>query len=70
MRILVPAPCLCLALILSACVAPQKISKTQQDRARFDQQQSERSANENCNQNAVPGTPQHLACRLSSEHRK
>jgi hypothetical protein len=70
MRILALAPCLCLVLILPACVAPQKISKTQQDKARFDQEQSERSANENCNQDAMPGTPQHLACRLSSEHQK
>lgn len=57
--------CLCLALTLCACVAPRKITQLQQDKARYDQQQSERAVNDRCNEEAMPGTPQHFACRMS-----
>jgi hypothetical protein len=60
------ALCLALALCLSACVAPQKISKARQDKARFDLQQDESAVNERCNRDSMPGTVQHFACRMSA----
>ena len=59
--------CLGLAFVLSGCTLPQKINRLEQDKARYDQQQSERSANERCNEDAMPGTMQHFACRMSEQ---
>ena len=53
------------ALLLSGCVSPQKIQKTQADAAQYDAQLQARRSNEECSQTAMPGTPEHLACRLA-----
>ena len=56
-----------LLLLLAGCALPQTIRKTEQDKARLDQQQNERDVNAQCNQGAMPGTVQHMACRMSAE---
>jgi starvation-inducible outer membrane lipoprotein len=54
-----------LALILSGCVAPKKIQQERADQAMFGAQLRDREANDRCSETAMPGTPQHLACRLA-----
>ena len=56
-----------LALMLCACTLPQKIDRLGKDKARYDQQQSERAANERCNADSMPGTMQHFACRMAEQ---
>jgi starvation-inducible outer membrane lipoprotein len=53
------------ALLLSACVSPQKIEKTESDAAAYKAARQAREADQQCSQTALPGTPQHLACRLA-----
>ena len=57
----------CGALILCGCVAPQKIKQTEQDAARYSVEESEKAAYEKCTDEAMPGTLQHFACRMSAE---
>jgi outer membrane murein-binding lipoprotein Lpp len=52
-------------LMLCGCVAPQKIQKTQADAAEVQAQSKARADYEQCSQTAMPGTPEHLACRLA-----
>jgi starvation-inducible outer membrane lipoprotein len=56
-----------MALVLSGCVLPQKISQTEQDAARYRAEESEKAAYEKCTADSMPGTMQHLACRMSAE---
>ncbi len=58
--------CLALPLALCACGVPQKFDQLKTDKARFDQQQHERAAYTGCNKNAMPGTTQHLTCRMAA----
>jgi starvation-inducible outer membrane lipoprotein len=53
------------ALLLSACVNPQKLQQGRADVAKFQAQRQEQDSNAQCSQTAMPGTPQHLACRLA-----
>lgn len=53
------------ALLLSGCVSPQKLQKTQTDAAQFDAALQARRSNEQCSETAMPGTIQHLSCRMS-----
>lgn len=59
-------PALCLMLALCACAVPQKLDQLKLDKACFDQQEDERSAYAGCNQSAMPGTTQHLTCRMAA----
>lgn len=52
------------AFLLCACVPAQKLSQEQGDQARLNAQLQERAADEKCSQAAMPGTPEHMACRL------
>jgi outer membrane murein-binding lipoprotein Lpp len=52
------------SLILCGCIAPQKIQKTQADAAEVEAQSRARADYERCSQQAMPGTPEHLACVL------
>jgi len=56
-----------LAFVLAACTLPQKINRLEADKARYDRQRSENSVNERCNEEAMPGTTQHFACRLAGQ---
>ena len=55
------------ALILCGCVTPQRIKQEQQDQARYSAEKSERAAYNKCTNEAMPGTLQHFACRLSAK---
>ena len=57
-----------LMLGLCACTMPQKINLLRQDKARFDRQQDERAAYERCSRDAMPGTTQHMACRMAGSN--
>jgi outer membrane murein-binding lipoprotein Lpp len=52
-------------LLLAGCVAPQKLQKVQADAAQYDTALQARKSNAQCSQMAMPGTPEHLACRLA-----
>jgi hypothetical protein len=52
-------------LLLAGCVSPDKVQKTRADAAQFDAELQARRSNEQCSQTAMPGTPEHLACRLA-----
>jgi starvation-inducible outer membrane lipoprotein len=62
-----PILTVCVALILCGCVTPAKIKQAQEDKARYDQESKERAAYDQCTQQAMPGTLQHFACRMSAE---
>jgi outer membrane murein-binding lipoprotein Lpp len=52
-------------LVLCGCIAPQKIQKTRADAAEVRAQARARADYEQCTQQAMPGTPEHLACLLA-----
>jgi hypothetical protein len=54
-------------LALCGCVAPQKIQQTEQDAARYRVQEGEKAAYDKCTAEAMPGTMEHFACRMSAE---
>jgi len=56
-----------MTLLLSGCASPQKIKKTEQDAARYRVEESEKAAYDQCTEQALPGTLQHFACRMSAE---
>ncbi|HWC63331.1 MAG TPA: hypothetical protein VG501_06900 [Rhizomicrobium sp.] len=58
-----------LLIVLAGCVDPRKIEKTQADAAAFNAQRQARDANEQCSQTAMPGTVEHLNCRLAKTRR-
>jgi hypothetical protein len=63
-------PILCFGLaglLLSGCGLPQKVQQTIRDKQIYDQESREKSAYDRCNQDSMPGTMQHFACRLSAE---
>lgn len=61
------APCLmALAVLLAACVPAERLRQEQVDQARLTAQRQEHDSNEKCSQIAMPGTPEHLACRLGA----
>jgi outer membrane murein-binding lipoprotein Lpp len=53
------------ALLLAGCVSPEKVQKTRMDAAQFDAELQARKSNAQCSETAMPGTPEHLACRLA-----
>ena len=55
-----------LSLALCACVPAARLKQDQADQARFNAQLQERDRNEKCSQTAMPGTPEHMACRLGA----
>jgi hypothetical protein len=59
------------ALLLAGCVNPQKLERGKADVAKFEAQRQERASEAQCDETAMPGTPEHLACRLAkSGHAK
>jgi len=56
-----------MTLFLPGCVTPQKIKQEQQDEARYIGEKSEKAAYDKCTDEAMPGTLQHFACRMSAE---
>jgi hypothetical protein len=54
-----------LLFVLAGCVDPRKVEKTQADAATFNAQRQARDANQECSQTAMPGTVEHLNCRLA-----
>lgn len=57
-----------LMLGLCACALPQKINQLRQDKALFDRQQDEKAAYDRCSRDALPGTTQHMACRMAGSN--
>ena len=58
-------PVVAITLLLAGCVSPQKIEKTQEDAQTFAAERQARDANQQCSETAMPGTVEHLACRLA-----
>ncbi len=52
------------AFFLCGCVSPQKIQKEGADQARLNAELKERESAEKCSEAAMPGTPEHMECRL------
>jgi outer membrane murein-binding lipoprotein Lpp len=59
------APFAALILCLAGCVSPQKIDKTRADMDTFNAERQARDANQQCSETAMPGTVEHLACRMA-----
>jgi starvation-inducible outer membrane lipoprotein len=52
-------------LVLSGCVAPQKLQKTRTDISTYSEQQRQRATIERCaDAGAMPGTTAELECRM------
>lgn len=51
-------------LILCGCVSPQKIQQEGADQARLNAELKERESADKCTEAAMPGTPEHMECRL------
>jgi hypothetical protein len=64
MRYLVPLACV---LLLSGCVPHQKLQQEQVDAARYRAQLGERESSQQCSEVAMPGTTEHLVCRLGAK---
>lgn len=67
MSALRPGIAAAMMLLLSGCASPQKIKQTEQDAARYRAEESEKAAYDQCTEQAMPGTLQHFACRMSAE---
>ena len=52
------------ALLLCVCVSPQKIQKEGADQARLNAELQERESADKCSNAIMPGTPEHMECRL------
>lgn len=52
------------ALLLCGCVSPQKIQKEGADQARLNAELQERKSADKCSNAIMPGTPEHMECRL------
>ena len=52
------------AFLLCGCVSPQKIQKEGADQARLNPELQERESADKCTNAAMPGTPEHMECRL------
>jgi hypothetical protein len=50
---------------LAGCISPQKIEKTRADATTFAVERQARDANQQCSETAMPGTVEHLTCRLA-----
>jgi hypothetical protein len=51
--------------MLAGCVEPQKVEKARADAAAFQAERQAREATRQCSETAMPGTTEHLACRLA-----
>jgi hypothetical protein len=59
------APLLLIPLLaLCACVAPQKLQKARRDYSAFSAERHDRDVEDQCADQAVPGTTANLACQL------
>ena len=58
------AALLAAALLVCGCVSPQKIQKTGADQARLNAELKERESAGKCSEAAMPGTVEHMECRL------
>ena len=56
-----------MTFLLTGCASPQKIKQAEQDAARYRVEESEKAAYDHCTEQALPGTLQHFACRMSAE---
>jgi hypothetical protein len=52
------------ALVLSACVNPQKLKQEDADQSRLNAELRERESADKCTNAIMPGTPEHMECRL------
>jgi starvation-inducible outer membrane lipoprotein len=54
------------ALLLCGCAPslPQKLKQVQQDQQTYSAAARERATADQCSQTSIPGTTEHLACRL------
>ena len=52
------------ALLLCDCVSPQKIQKEGADQARLNAELQERESADKCSNAIMPGTAEHMECRL------
>ena len=54
------------SLLLAACVPVQKIKQEEADQAKLHVERQERDAYDKCTQTLMPGSTEHLACRMGA----